>query len=198
MATQAFGSRYQPSGRPIGALWSWVRSLRSEGRAEGLLDQFYATLSATYQQIRCSGQDLAPFAEITTKIEGLLIDERSWRNAYQVEQLMVPLYTGEKLGVELERRLLEAEKINPPISGYYSRLDLANAREEHKRAFLARLVNDLQWRYETASHLFFRIIAKRTSNVFVAATSVFLLITLFVFSTRGRARWRPSASWNGK
>jgi hypothetical protein len=151
MATQALGTRSQPSGRPFDGLWSWLRSRRSvEGRAEGLLDQFYATLSATYQQIRCSGQDLTRFAEITTEIEDLLnSDDRSWRDAYQVEQLMVPLYAEEKLDVELQRRLLEAEKINPPVSGYYSQLDLAKAGQEHKRALLARLVNDLQWRYET-------------------------------------------------
>lgn len=190
MATQALGTGYQPSGRPFDALWSWLRRRGSvEGRAEGLLDQFYATLSATYQQIRCSGQDLTQFADITTEIEDLLTGERSWRNAYQIEQLMVPLYAGEKLDVELERRLLEAEKINPPVSGYYSRLDLAKASEEHKRALLARLVNDLQWRYETrqVEAYFRRVIAKRTSNVFVAATGVFLLVTLFIFWASGEA-----------
>lgn len=40
---------------------------------------------------------------------------------------MVPLYAGEKLEVELERRLLEAEKINPPVSGYVSPSALARA-----------------------------------------------------------------------
>jgi hypothetical protein len=73
-------------------------------------------LAATYQQVKSSGADLTQLTEITAEIEQLLAGERSWRNAYHIEQLMVPLYTGDKLDIELRRRLLEAEKIQPPIS----------------------------------------------------------------------------------
>lgn len=184
MATAAYGSSTGRATGWIAGAWEGLHLWKKQDpRVLGLIDQFFSTLAATYQQIKCSGIDLAPFADITAQIEQLLAGERSWRNAYHIEQLMVPLYSGEKLDIELQRRLLEAEKIRPPIGGYYNRVGIAEASDERKRSLLARLVNDLQWRYENRQvEAYYRgIFAQRTSMVFVCATLLFLVLVLIVF-----------------
>jgi hypothetical protein len=185
MATQAFDAPRDWTRRWVGG---GSRSLRigkpRDERVAGLVDQFFSTLGATYQQIKASGEDLSHLAGVTSQIEDLLAGERSWRNAYHIEQLMVPLYTGDRLDVELQRRLLEAERISPPIAGYYARPELAkDASPERKHALLARLINDLQWRYENRQvEAYYRgILAQRIGWAFIIATFLFLLPVVLIF-----------------
>ena len=197
MATEAFGSsRGRATGWFDGVAEAVGGGEKPDPQVLGLIDQFFSTLTATYEQIKSSGIDLTPFADITAQIEKLLAGERSWRNAYRIEQLMVPLYSGEKLDIELQRRLLEAAKINPPIAGYYSHLDVAQANDERKRALLARLVNDLQWRYENRQvEAYYRgLLAQRTSWVFVIATILFLVPVLIAFFSLSDAATSARAS----
>ncbi len=182
--TMTFGASAGRTTSWFDGAWQALRDRRErDARVLGLIDQFYSTLAATYEQIKSSGADLTAFADIKAQIEHVLAADRSWRDAYRVEQLMVPLYSGAKLDIELRRRLLEAERITPPINGYYSHLDLEKADDERKRALLARLVNDLQWRYENRQvEAYYRgLLAQRTSWVFVIATILFLIPVLIVF-----------------
>ncbi len=80
-------------------------------------------------------------------LERLFKDGRSWRNAYEIEQLLCFVLTEEQLVIELKRRLSEAralklehvEAINEEINKSIGTSD--------KRFLLHGLLNDLQWFY---------------------------------------------------
>ncbi|MCP4253861.1 MAG: hypothetical protein GY775_10705 [Candidatus Scalindua sp.] len=112
-----------------------------------LLDQFFVTLNVTYQQVQESNQNLNEHSGIRTKIEEMLQGEKSWRNAYQIEQLMVPLFIDEGLDIELTRRILEGKKLEQDVFKYYESSSQVETNRG-KQALLGRLINDLQWFYE--------------------------------------------------
>jgi hypothetical protein len=141
-----------------------------------LLEQFFVTLDATLKQLVRAGGDAAGKDDTVAEITGLLAGVPSWRAAYHVEQLMVPLYAGASLEVELQRRMIEIRKFDAEVAGAYDKL-LAGADEPARRACLGRLVNDLQWRYEQRNlkRYYTQSLTIKTSLIFVLAFVVFFL-----------------------
>ena len=141
-----------------------------------LLEQFFVTLDATLEQLVRTCGDVSGKDEIAAEVSALLAGEPSWRNAYHAEQLMVPLYAGASLEVEIRRRMIEMRKFDTAVAAAYDEL-LADADEAGRRACLGRLVNDLQWRYEQRNlkRFYGQSVTIRTSLIFVAAFIVFFL-----------------------
>ncbi|MBK6863840.1 MAG: hypothetical protein IPG91_09775 [Ideonella sp.] len=143
-----------------------------------LLEQFFVTLDATLKQLVPREGAPAGQQAIVAEAARLLSGAPSWRTAYHVEQLMVPLFAGPALEVELRRRLLELRRFDPAIAaGYEALLGEAGAGEALRSACLGRIVNDLQWRYEQRNlkRLYGRSVAIKTSLIFLAAFVVFFL-----------------------
>jgi uncharacterized protein (UPF0147 family) len=151
---------------------------------ERLIEQFYVTLDAQFSQIRDRNPAGDEDAERIAEIECLLAKEpKTWRGAYQIEQLLVPLYSDVELDREIRRRLVDAKEMLRPNTlamcenqwEAIQQPDGAGQREE-KVALLSRLVNDLQWRYEIrqAARDAGTTATFRTSLVFTFGAALFL------------------------
>lgn len=142
-----------------------------------LLEQFYSSLDAMYLKAKKGNINVEEFSEVTSRIEKLLQSEKSWRNAYQIEQLMPQIYDDETLEVELGRRLVDAKYVlSEDTVQYYTNTAQSGERAE-KHALIDRLINDLQWRYQLRQleRDYKRLIRIRTSTVFVLSVLVFFL-----------------------
>jgi len=154
-----------------------------------LIEQFFVTLSATFQQIKVNNPNAAP--DIVKSIDDLL-KVRSWHNAYLIERLFVDIYDEKTLDVEIDRRLVEANtNLSENVSSHYAkklnkipkvndktteekRLSIA----EEKRAILNRMLNDLQWKFalKEASREYSRRISTLNGWAFIISTALFVLI----------------------
>ncbi|MBP6777698.1 MAG: hypothetical protein KA151_10640 [Piscinibacter sp.] len=153
--------------------WRFGNSQAQDGR---LLEQFFVTLDGSLKQLVRSGGAAARHDDIVAEVTKLLAEAPSWRTAYHIEQLMVPLYGGAALEVELQRRMTEMRKFDTVIAATYDAL-LADADEAARRACLGRLVNDLQWRYEQRNlkRHYTQSVTIKTSLIFFGAFIVFFL-----------------------
>ena len=142
-----------------------------------LLEQFYTSLNAMYLKAKKGNINFSDFEEISTRIEKLLQTEKSWRNAYQIEQLMVQIYDDETLEVELGRRLVDVKYMLSPDAAQYFDEKSKSPESEEKRAVLDRIINDLQWRYELRQleRYYHWLIRVRISIIFVLSVLVFFL-----------------------
>jgi hypothetical protein len=130
-----------------------------------------------YLKAKKGNINLEEHSDIISRIDKLFQDEKSWRNAYQIEQLMVGIFDDETLEVELNRRLVDAKSIlGEEITQYYNAAS-QTPEESEKRALLDRLINDLQWKYELRQleRSYRRLIRIRTSAIFVVAVVLFIL-----------------------
>jgi hypothetical protein len=152
-----------------------------------LTDQFYVTLRASVARLSTNGDNRS--SRSLALIERLLNGEEkpTWSRAYQVEQLMVDVFDEKALEVELKTRLLEAEStLRPALVAQYTNLAGAAKTSDDRRALLARLVNDLQWRYTVneVKRTYSKDITKTTAMIFIAAIAgfAFIVLALAVFS----------------
>ena len=138
---------------------------------QSLVDQFFITLNSTYSKIDKDSQYVKQFPDIVNEVEGLLKGVRSWRKAYNIEQLLIALISDEQLEVEWQRRLAEAKTVlGSDLNEYYK-----NHGTLAKRESLTRLVIDLQWHYEnkqTLSH-YKRAAKRNTGLIFIFAFLMF-------------------------
>jgi hypothetical protein len=158
-----------------------------------LLAQFYVTLKATFLDLkeeREAKADAEPDNRFE-KIETLLKkgeDEISWKEAYYIEQLLLPLYDPGRQKVEMDRRLVEArQNLNPDLHSHYTEeYKTLKADPDTSSVLLGRLVNDLQWRNSVRqAHRDYANKARNNTNwMFFAAIFLFLLPTgLLVLNT---------------
>lgn len=141
-----------------------------------LLEQFYTSLNAMYLKAKKGNINFEEFGEVSGRIEELLRSEKkSWRDAYQIEQLMPQIYDDETLEVELGRRLVDAKYVLSEDTVQFYTNAVQSAERAEKHALLDRLINDLQWRYELRQleRTYKRLIRIRTSLVFVLSVIVF-------------------------
>src|SRR5262245_29147682 len=167
-----------------------------------LTRQFHLTLSAQTAKVERNlpgggNPILARIKEILSKdpdFPTARAHERfTWKDAYEVEQLLVLLFDAVTLRTEIERRVLEADTVLGRDLGSWYKKQLndfrlsasgseeeGSARLEEERALLVRLINDLQWRYtvEEARRGFTRQTTTRTANVFVLALVSFSVVIL--------------------
>ncbi len=142
-----------------------------------LIEQFYVTLLATFQQVKVNNPQASP--EIMQRIEELL-GVTSWQNAYEIERLLIEVFDEKSLDVELERRMVEAKLIfSDDLYKHYDKEKTENlSSHEDKRALLNRLVNDLQWHYavKETRRWYSRTASKRTGAAFILSIALFGLM----------------------
>jgi len=153
----------------------------SQEEVKELTDQFYVTLRAYVARLSKEDEDRAPKA--FRQIEELLHKEGrpTWSDAYQIEQLLVDLFDDQSLEFELHSRLLEAESnLRPVLAAQYVKLAGTVKVPEERRALLARLVNDLQWRYtvDEVKRTYSKEITRVTGIIFIVAIAVFAVAIL--------------------
>ncbi len=84
-----------------------------------LIEQFFVTLSASFQQVKVNNLKAAP--DIVKSIDELF-KVTSWQNAYEIERLFVDIYDEKTLDVEIDRRLVEAKtNLSENVSSHYAK-----------------------------------------------------------------------------
>lgn len=158
------------------------------GEVRELTEQFYVTLRASFSRVTKPANQA-----VAQRVERLLDDSNhSWSAAYQIEQLLVLLYDDDSVQTELNVRLLEAQGVlsTKLVSHYEAEATVKThdpkespervAADEEKaadrrRILLARLVNDLQWRYtvDEAVRRYSKLITSRAAILSVVALLTF-------------------------
>ena len=148
----------------------------SQDEVKDLTRQFYVTLRAAAARLDKDDEARAPksFGELGA----LLAPDRAstWSDAYQIEQLLVDLFSPTTLEVELQSRLLEAAaSLRVELAAMYVKQAAVLKTPAERRALLARLVNDLQWRYTVneVKRAYMKGITRHTGMVFIGAIAVF-------------------------
>lgn len=150
---------------------------QDETQKADFLEQFYLTLNVMYL-----AAPRIPGSPVHDRIDRLVADARSWRNAYEIEQLLCFVLTDQQLETELQRRLAEGKTLKLPYVDVIDKeLHESNVEPSVKRIVLHRLLNDLQWFYtKRAQH---RAAGKRlmwrVSHFFFGAL-IWLFVVLFV------------------
>ena len=155
-----------------------------EDEIRELTSQFYVTLGAYFSRLPVNGDSAA-----AKRIRELLTQaERSWTHAYEIEQLLIDLYDDDTVRTELEVRALEAKVVLRPEQTALYEQELKAVRDsdrpktpERRRVLLARLVNDLQWRYTVneATRQYSKVITSRAGMLFVLALAAFSLLIIY-------------------
>jgi hypothetical protein len=151
-----------------------------EGEIKQLTDQFYVTLRAYFARIQTLEGKLSPDA--VQRLKDLLNPDRlrTWSEAYEVEQLLVALFEKETLTTELGVRSLEAQRtFTRSLADLYAKEVTRANTPELQRNLLARLVNDLQWRYNVneVKRRYSQDITSRTGWLFALALLFFAVWT---------------------
>src|SRR5262245_41528155 len=158
--------------------WMYGNQLNSvaEGEIKQLTDQFYITLRAYFASVQKLEGKVSPDA--VQRLKTLLNPDqpRSWSEAYEIEQLLVHLFDEETLKTELHVRSLEARKTLPAqLAELYAKKLEGASSPDRLRGLLARLVNDLQWRYTVneVKRRYSQDITSRTGWLFAVALLFF-------------------------
>jgi hypothetical protein len=151
-----------------------------------LTTQFYVTLRASVARVHENG-NATSLAEIRDLLNRP--GKPSWSGAYEVEQRLVDVIDDRILDVELQARLLEARStLKPALVDHYAERVKEGKTVEDRRAVLARLINDLQWRYTVneVKRAYSKEITGRTGVIFISAIAAFALtvITLTLSGTQ--------------
>jgi hypothetical protein len=173
-------------------LRGWLQGGNTNSAAEGeikqLTDQFYVTPRAYVAKMQALDGKLTPDA--LQRLKDLFNPDRprTWSEAYEIEQLLVHLFDEETLRTELGVRSLEARRTFHSSLGELYAKEIAGANSpERERGLLARLVNDLQWRYTVneAKRRYSQDITSRTGWIFAVS------LLLFGLSVAYTAVWKP-------
>lgn len=124
-----------------------------------ILKQYFVRLLVTFDAVKTIKKHNFSTSEkiILKKIQNLLYKrERTWTNAYAIEQYLAYVCDELTLDVELNGRLIEYQNHFDAASyqHYKQEIDRANSdsitiekKIETKRSILLRLINELQWFY---------------------------------------------------
>lgn len=158
--------------------FSWFRRGKevSQDEVKELTRQFYVTLRAAAARLDKEDENRSP--KSFSELEALLAPNRvpAWSDAYQIEQLLVDLFSASTLEVELQSRLLEAaSSLRGDLAAMYVKQAAALKTLAERRAVLARLINDLQWRYTVneVKRTYTKAITRDTGMIFIGAILFF-------------------------
>ena len=117
------------------------------GPQQHLTQQFFVALRSSVERAR-AGERAKNAPELVAKIDGLLAKE-TWRNAYEIEQLLVALFDDTVLETTLDGRVVESKGVlsKEASDDYDTQAKGAKGDPGKLRAVLSRLVDDLQWQY---------------------------------------------------
>jgi hypothetical protein len=151
------------------------RTGTSQEEIKELTKQFFVTLRAYVARLDKEDENRSP--KSFKHIEDLLQSgESAWSDAYQIEQLLVDLFDERSLEVELQSRLLECESnLRSGLAAHYVKLAATLKEPAERRALLARLVNDLQWRYTVneVRRTYSKDITRTTGLIFILGIGAF-------------------------
>jgi hypothetical protein len=147
----------------------------SQEEIKQLTRQFFVTLRAYVARVDKQGENRSPksFKHVEDLLQG---GESTWSDAYQIEQLLVDLFDDRSLEIELQSRLLECESsLRPGLAAHYAKLAATLKEPAERRALLARLVNDLQWRYTVneVRRTYSKDITRTTGVIFILGIAGF-------------------------
>lgn len=179
----------ESAGDGLAEPWRSPQDPQARETREQLLNQFYSTLRVMYLASDLTREATRAVREqITQKFE----EPRTWRGAYELEQLLAFVMTDDQVATELPRRMVEGKALKLPFidelekqfneaRGLLSAEESADdAKRERSltayRYILHRLLNDLQWFYNQRIRR--RDAAKRLS---VRVSALFLSAFLFFF-----------------
>lgn len=155
----------------------------AQGEIRKLTDQFYVTLAAYFAKIKTEAP--RPDDDAFKTIDELLKkppSERTWANAYAIEQLLVQVMADDTIANELPIRIREAQTaLRPPLAEYYAtEAAKADLTAPGRRVLLGRLINDLQWRYTVneVSRQYSRGMTVSVAWFFIVSMVTFVLILL--------------------
>ena len=177
-------------------VWGTGKKMTQEEVVE-LTNQFYVTLRSYFAQIMKEGESNIRNQQAFNRVRALLEPAQgedavqNWTNAYEIEQLLIHLFDDDTVETELAVRILEARSIlRPELAAMYdARLEEIQdptaggqsvdpqAVSMRRRRLLARLVNDLQWRYivNEATRRYTKLITRRTATLSVSALILFVV-----------------------
>lgn len=162
-------------------LYDWVAQYRrGRDEEEKLNTQFFLTLNSIFLRFK-PPQPTPEQKVIMARIEELLTGPEQWASAYEAEQLLLNLYDDAAIKVELDRRLVEAEQnLSEKVATQYKDESKSTTPAQQK-AMVARLVNDLQWRYSIneTKRKYNRIVTRKTCTVFILTIILFGLVLWF-------------------
>ena len=120
-------------------------------------------------------------AETLTTLKAVLErrDTSSWKDANLADQLLVTLHPEATLDTEIDRRLVQAEKmLDAKAVESYRKAPRDNATQ--KRPLLSSLLTDLQWAYGVRAlrRDYMRRAVLTGSRIFIAAFAAFLAVPL--------------------
>lgn len=163
------------------SFWEYISSFIERSTEESkLTDQFFVTLRANFQQCKKIQDD--KYSKIVEKVVAIFNKKnKTWKDAYEIERLMVVLYDEKHIEVELTRRLVEAERSLFLNEYECYKEQVANLTDtstaDDRKPILDRLINDLQWRYtlNQLKRVFSQNIRTTVSFVFIVSTIIFFV-----------------------
>lgn len=155
-----------------------------------LLKQFYLTLESILIQIK--NHDATPNPHIMEEINDIMALKRTWGSAYKVEQLLVEVFDDDMLELELKRRFLEIQNTlaDNHIKFFEDEIKTSDTIAK-KRVVLARLVNDLQWKYsiKEVKNSYLRTARRHVSIVLVFSIISFAVTSVMMWDDGGKTTW---------
>ena len=153
-----------------------------EPHKQELLEQFYLTLNVKYM----AAPPRVERSAVHDRIDRLFAKEEknhSWRDAYEIEQLLCFVFSDQQLQSELDRRLAEAKELKLKYIDSICKEQKDASAPVDKRIVLHQLLNDLQWFYSKRDQ--YRLASKRlmlrVSLLFMVALVTFSLVLFIQF-----------------
>ena len=179
-------------------------SRRLDGRSG---KQFMRALSADFQKLKqndrlAANQTVAADIEATLAryADDLPVDWLSndvWIDAYRIERLMINLYEGDQITIELNRRIANASAQKLGFADFYRNSALSaepgsalkSEQIEANRTLLGYLIDDLQWHYNQLylKREYANAAQRRVAWTFFLALTVFVVVMIAHFNPRNIA-----------
>jgi len=174
-------------------------SRRLDGRSG---KQFMRALSADFQKLK-QGDRLPDNQAVATDIEATLArytDDLSvdwlsndvWIDAYRIERLMINLYEGDQVSIELSRRIANASDQKLGFADFYRNSALSaepgsilkSEQIEANRTLLGYLIDDLQWHYNQLylKREYANAAQRRVAWTFFVALTIFVVVMVAHFN----------------
>lgn len=185
-------------------LYDKIRSiLGSSRRLDGRSGkQFMRALSADFQKLKqndrlASNQTIVDDIEATLALyaDDLQVDWLSndvWIDAYRIERLMINLYEGDQVTIELSRRIANASDQKLGFADFYLSSAItaepgSALKSEHieaNRTLLGYLIDDLQWHYNQLylKREYANAAQRRVAWTFFLALTIFVVVMIAHFN----------------
>lgn len=143
------------------------------------LKEYIMYLHITFTKLR---QNHPKNKEHILKLEKQFRKSHSWERAYEIEQLLIPLYTEDYLEIETEAKYAKIKRgCSQENREIYEKIFNRKLSRTKKEILLSRMVRELQFRhiYEFRKYLYFEETRKERSHAFIIMSVIFLFLFIF-------------------